>query len=187
MTTRLLEDVTPTVLDPSKGRDPAHLPSLRQAQRPCGRAAETASRMEELATRISVAASLSPRDVMSAANGTAPSLSRRRDATQRTSRRLDKLSDRMAEPSETASRMKELATRISVAASLSPRDVMSAENGSARSLSPSKGRNAPRAASTSSATVWPSYQDRSPLRAAGHWHRKPLRGAGRPHHRRCCS
>ena len=57
---------------------------------------------------------------------------------------------------ETESRPEGTATRILVAAALGPRGATDAGNGAARSLSLSYGRSSRHAASTSSATVWPS-------------------------------
>jgi len=110
------------------------------AQRPCGRAAGTVSRLETLTTRIPVAAALGPRDGTDTEDGTLRSLSPSKGRTQRISRRFDKLSDRMVEPAVTVSRFEKPSIRIPVAAALSPRDATGALRGTPPSLCLSTGR-----------------------------------------------
>src|SRR3712207_3026659 len=69
--------------------------SLRQAQRPYGHHFGTGPYVDEPATRITVAAALSPHDAAGAGVAPPRSLSLSKGRNQHTSCRFDKLSDRM--------------------------------------------------------------------------------------------
>src|SRR3712207_1953563 len=107
--------------EPVEGTHPAHLTSLRQAQRPYGRATETTGRFEKPTTRIAVAAALSPRDGTQAPDATHGRLSLSKGRTQPHLASLRQAQRPYGRDTGNGSRFEEPAAHNLVAAALRPR------------------------------------------------------------------